>query len=181
VVTSGKFRGGKGIRLLLEAFSLVKSTVPAARLLLVGDAAPEEMNSLRDMTSKLDIQDHTVFHQFTDRFVLCQIYNAADVGSWPGEPSVTVLEALATGLPCVLPGREYAYKVLRENGAAAFFSDAEPRDLAFVLSRVMNDPTYQRQIVANATKLVKERLSWNAIARTTLGLYSDARRPHSGV
>jgi len=66
------------------------------------------MAELTSLSRTLGIRDQTIFHDFADRSELSQIYNAADIGVWPGDPSITVLEALATGLACLLPVGEEA-------------------------------------------------------------------------
>ena len=97
----GRFHEQKNHRYLLEIFKEVCEVRTDAILLLVGIGKLENM--IREYVKELDLQDVVVFAG--QRFDIPQILSAMDVFVFPslheGMPN-TVIEAQATGLPCVI-------------------------------------------------------------------------------
>ena len=173
IVTAGKFRRQKEIRILLEGVARANPGAADVRLMLIGDASPADMALLHSHVANLNLEGKVLFHPFADRNLLSRLFCAADIGVWPGEPSVTVFGALASGLPCILPDDEEAYDLVRLSGAAAFFEAGNSKDLADVLMTVASNPPLARRLVSNAIDLVETKLAWRAVAERTLEVYKE--------
>lgn len=97
----GRFHEQKNHRYLLEVFHQIRTQRSDAVLLLVGTGALEQQ--LRDQAAELGIADSVIFTGA--RFDIPQLLSAMDVFVFPsfheGMPN-TVIEAQATGLPCVI-------------------------------------------------------------------------------
>lgn len=97
----GRFHSQKNHSFLLKVFAAIRQKRPDAVLLLVGTG---ELDSLiRDEVRELRLQDAVVFAG--QRFDIPQLLSAMDVFVFPsfyeGMPN-TVIEAQATGLPCII-------------------------------------------------------------------------------
>lgn len=97
----GRMVDVKNQRFLLEAFALCRELVPAAQLLLIGSGPLEP--ELRSLAAKLRIQDCVHFSGV--RQDTARLYSAMDVFAMPSlfeGLSMALLEAQASGLPCVI-------------------------------------------------------------------------------
>lgn len=97
----GRFHKQKNHSYLLETFGQVRQQRPDAMLLLVGIGELEQ--SVRQQARELGLEDAVIFAG--QRFDIPQLLSAMDVFVFPslheGMPN-TVIEAQATGLPCVI-------------------------------------------------------------------------------
>ena len=97
----GRFHEQKNHRYLLEVFKEILENRSDAVLLMVGTGALEEQ--IRSWVCELGLQDHVIFAG--QRFDIPKLLSAMDVFVFPslyeGMPN-TVIEAQATGLPCVI-------------------------------------------------------------------------------
>lgn len=97
----GRFHKQKNHRFLLEVFSRIKALREDAVLLLVGVGDLEE--EIRSQVRCLGLEDSVIFAGL--RFDVPQLLSAMDVFVFPsfheGMPN-TVIEAQATGLPCII-------------------------------------------------------------------------------
>ena len=97
----GRFHKQKNHRYLLEVFQKIREVRKDAVLLLVGIGPLED--AIRDWVKELDLEDTVIFAG--QRFDIPWLLSAMDVFVFPslheGMPN-TVIEAQATGLPCVI-------------------------------------------------------------------------------
>lgn len=97
----GRFSAPKNHTFLLDIFSECVKIVPNAKLLLVGDG--EERTRIQEKTKSLRLEDKVIFTGV--RSDVSDLLQAMDVFVFPslyeGVP-VTMIEAQASGLPCVI-------------------------------------------------------------------------------
>lgn len=97
----GRFQHQKNHLFLLEIFNAIRQRRPDAKLLLIGTGALE--SQIREKALILGLQEHVIFAG--QRFDIPQLLSAMDIFVFPsfheGMPN-TVIEAQATGLPCVI-------------------------------------------------------------------------------
>lgn len=97
----GRFNQQKNHKFLIEVFAEVLKQKPDARLMLVGDG--EKKNEIKEQINALSIEKSVIFTGI--RSDVPELLSAMDVFVFPsfyeGMPN-TVIEAQATGLPCVI-------------------------------------------------------------------------------
>ena len=97
----GRFHKQKNHRYLLEVFRRIREQRQDAVLLMVGTGELE--GQIREWVKSLELEDSVIFTG--QRFDIPQLLSAMDVFVFPslheGMPN-TVIEAQATGLPCVI-------------------------------------------------------------------------------
>jgi len=82
-----------------------------------------------------------------------------------------ILEAFA-GRVCVVTTRVGGIDaVVRDNVTGALVPPNQPRELAFAIEKLLNDPALRSQIVENAFREVKERYDWRQISSEFEHLY----------
>jgi glycosyltransferase involved in cell wall biosynthesis len=125
----GRLDLGKNFALLLDAFSLIRGSLPNARLTILG-SGPEEQ-ALREHARRVHVDDAVLFAGFQDNPF--PYYRHADLfvqtSTYEGLPNA-LLEALSLGIPAVATCETGAteeiaevagsVQVVREMGAKAF-------------------------------------------------------------
>lgn len=97
----GRFSGQKNHDFLIDIFAQIKKEKPTTKLLLVGDGA--EKNNIKNKVHQLQLDDSVIFTGV--RSDVNRLLQAMDIFIFPslfeGLP-VTMVEAQAAGLPCVI-------------------------------------------------------------------------------
>ncbi len=174
LISSGKFQRNKDIDVLIQAFAEIASKHSDVRLLLAGDGHPTYMAQINQLAVQSEAYDRIIFHPFIPHPSLPMFYNGADIGVWPGAHSITVLEALSTGLPCILPAGDPAYLVETENDACLAFRRGDVHSLAKALEVLITNPATRNRLSRNSRNLIEEQLSWEAVSKRSLEIYQRA-------
>lgn len=99
----GRFSPPKNHAFLIDIFNQVKQIEPKARLLLVGNDTGENADRIKEKVQALQLQDSVIFTGL--RSDVADLMQAMDVFVFPslyeGLP-VTMVEAQAAGLPCLI-------------------------------------------------------------------------------
>lgn len=162
-IFAGKMIPGKKTHILVDAFVNVRN--PSSVLVLVGRGNEEYMKKLRTFAGNTRV----IFLPFTDNRTLAGYFSAADVAVWPGDPAITMLEAMACRLPLVLPQR-VGTMYLRESGGCVFLGDGSRESLSAVLDTGIKNPENMRNLGRKAERFIITRFTWKHIAEQTLAL-----------
>jgi len=173
VIYAGKVIHNKDLDILFRAFLLAFKKTENLKLMLVGGGDEELVGKLKLFARKNHIENQIIWHQLVENRFLADYYNAADIGIWPGNPSNTIFEALACGLPVILPKRIYPghtsdHFLTKENGFA--FKKGDYRGLAKHIIKMGKDKRLRREMSINSRLLSVEKFSWEKIARHFLKL-----------
>jgi glycosyltransferase involved in cell wall biosynthesis len=175
----GRLVDKKGCRDLLEAMSLLPSALRVRTTLwIVGDG--DQRSLLEQTTKDLGLAQKVKFWGMISNQRLPQFYAAADLfvapsiqaasGDTEGQ-GVVILEAFA-GRACVLTTRIGGIEaVVQDNITGTLVPPNRPRDLAFAIEALLNDPDLRARLVESAFKEVKERYDWKRIAGEFESLY----------
>ena len=173
IVNAGKITRTKDNHVLLEAMAAIVRKQPRAHLLMIGNAPPDYRAELESAIARFNLKSNTTWLPFADNAELPAFYSAADIGVWPGDWSVTVLEAASCALPLVLPNREYAlYSASNNNGL--FFERGDADELAHTLATLAANPELRESMGNRSRALIESRLNWDAIAAQTVAIYREA-------
>jgi len=177
VIYAGKIIPSKDIDVLLLALVPLIHRYKNVKVLLVGSGNEEYLSRLRQIANKCKIGDSVLFHSFVDKTILPDFYNVADVGVWPGAPSITILEAMAAGLPIVIPrydvtNTENLHHYL-EYGNGFDFERGNMNELTGSLEKLVTSKNLRHEMGSKSRKLIVERLGWDTIAKETSSFYSE--------
>ena len=95
-------------------------------------------------------------------------YRAAEIGVWPTQESMSMLDAAACGLPIIVNDTLLATERIDGNGITYRLNDAA--DLAQRIS-LLHDPAYRQQLGSTGARRMVELFSWAAIARRRIAEY----------
>jgi len=174
IITSGKFTKSKDIHILIKSFIDISRKFPNIKLLILGSGPEDYMNHLKKVIDCAKIKNRVIFHDFVPNFELPKYYNAADIGVWPGDHTITAVEAASGGLPVIVPSSDLAYKVLFQMGAAIGYERGNEIDLAKKLGLLIQDKKMMDEIRVHALNAATTVLSWKVIARKSIEIYENA-------
>ena len=163
----GRLSREKNLEAVLRAFPHVLAQEPRARLRVAG-AGPDEGRS-RKLAAQLGIAAHVDFLGFVPEADLPAAYQSADVyvsASLFETQGLTVLEAMACGLPAAVARCDVFADVI-QGGAALAFDASSPEDAA----RGMLDAYAQRAQLARAGLGLAQQGSTDAAVRALEALY----------
>lgn len=130
IVSAGKFKAVKRLDLLVRGFARSQKFSPHLRLLLVGDETGEQSSEIRELITELGIDELVRVEGFLDGPGLNAAFNAADIGVWPVQPAITIQQAMATGLPVVLPKNSLVGHLLTDSTGVYFDGPATEASIA---------------------------------------------------
>jgi len=139
VMQVARFHPVKDHETAMRAFARVIDTIPNARLCLIGDG--EQRQAIEAMSAELAIRDHVLFMGVRED--VAELLPAADVftlSSLSEGISVTLLEAMAAGLPIVTTEVGGNPEVVEHNTTGLLSPRRDFRALAENFTTLLNDP-----------------------------------------
>jgi glycosyltransferase involved in cell wall biosynthesis len=110
-------------------------------------------------------------HPFVPVDELGDFFRAADVGVWPAQESLSMLDGAACGLPIVANHTMTAKERIEGNGL--FYSLNDREDLIRVLLQLL-DPQTRVQLGSFGARKMAQEFSWEAVAKRRLQDYQVA-------
>lgn len=169
-IYTGRFDAEKNPALLARAVRHFSRTGAPFRGLFVGNGEQgEEIASCGGC----------VVHPFVPFPELADFYRAADVGVWPTQESMSMLDAAACGIPIIANDTMSAPERIEGNGIAYRLNDLE--DLIRALLK-LQDPAIRRSMGAFGAQKIARSFSWESVAKRRLHGYEisislPAKRP----
>lgn len=169
----GRIDRGKQIDVLVKAWNGLAAK-HNAYLLLVGPAMPgiaDELTRIADPEAR----DKLILTGLVPNAELPNYMSAADLAVWPGDPGITMNEALACHVPLVHPDKAAGrHLIMYENGAN--FERGSASSLAGVIDSILSDPARLADMRLRSRRLAEEVFDWKVVAARTLSIYEDALR-----
>lgn len=169
VVHAGRLEPRKRVEDLVWAFARAFRG-DRARLLLAGDGPIDYMSSLSRMVQCLGVEAQVDFIGMQPHDRLPALFNAADLGVWPGDAAITMTEALGCGLPLAIAS-EPGIHFVGGCPEVVDFRLGDREALAKVLSALGTRNEARRTRIAD---FVARNLGWPAIARQSIKIYRRA-------
>jgi glycosyltransferase involved in cell wall biosynthesis len=184
----GRVAPEKGLHVLAEAYRLLRKELPAARLEVAGYMAPDCKSYLADVEqylAGLGFAGEFRYHGVIDRADKIAFLRKLDVMSLPAtydEPKgVSLLEAMACGVPLVQPRRGSFTEIVESTGGGLLVRPDDPDALAGGLLKIANDKKLAAELGANGFRGVREHYSAAHMADRLLDAYAAFGNPVSST
>jgi glycosyltransferase involved in cell wall biosynthesis len=158
-IYTGRFTDDKNPLLLAKVIEELAESGQPFRGLFVG-SGPQSQAIKSCLAS--------VVHPFVNVKELPRLFRAADIGVWPAQESMSMLDAAACGLPIVVNHTMSAPERAEGNGLTYILNDR--KDLISVLLKLRDAPIRARMGGIGAKKM-QNCFSWRAIAERRLRDY----------
>jgi len=161
-IYTGQFTDAKNPIVLARAVTSLRAQGMAVRGLFIGNGPQNEAIAACNGCVVLPFRPHRE---------LPPCYRAADIGVWPTQESMSMLDAAACALPIIVNDTLLARERIEGNGITYRLNDSG--DLAEKI-RSLNDPVLRQQLGSTGALRMTELFSWSAIARRRLADYEAA-------
>jgi glycosyltransferase involved in cell wall biosynthesis len=151
-----------GVDVLAEAFALAAKSKPELRLNLL--AGGSEENRLREILKKNGAIDQVRFKGYISQEDLPHYYNEADVYISPSHvdgSSVSLMEAMGCGLPCLISDIPANKEWVTENENGWLFPDGDVDTLTKAILRVAEKRDTLDKIGAASRLVAERRADWS--------------------
>ena len=171
-IYTGKLLPYKRIDTLIYASAPLLKEGGTFRLLILGDGPCDYVNSLKAITTDLKITSSVLFHGAVHRTELPSFYSAADFAVWPSHHSISMIEAMSTGLPLIIARSNWTNHLLEyQNGFS--YPEGDATELHKCICILLNNAKLRREMGLRGRELVEKELNWNTIAEQYLKLYNS--------
>jgi glycosyltransferase involved in cell wall biosynthesis len=173
VVFFGRIAFEKGLSTLLEAWKFVVAELPHAKLLFMGGFSGNQKKELLRVVERLGIGSNVECTGFVTDQEVVHMLNSSRLFVFPSTDEgfgLTVLEAMASGLPCVLSD----LPAFRENfGSVAVFAEVgNARNLAKQILDLLSDPKRCIELGKRGQTFAKN-FSWERVAKREMKVFED--------
>lgn len=162
-VYTGRFTEGKNPLILAKAIDVLAKKNSKIKGLFIGTG--EQENQI------LECKNCSVA-PFMPSDELPLIYQNAQLGVWPREESMSMLDAISTGLPIIVSDQMKAKERIDGNGLTYIEKDSE--DLAKQIEKILSNEQMYQEFSDHGAKKIEENYSWNSIAKARTKNYQDA-------
>jgi len=182
VTFTGRLDLEKGVDTLINAFALLKSRLPKARLAIAGRGVLRP--TIEEHLKKLHLEREVTLCGYLEGQVLRSFYQVSDIQVCPShyEPfGLVALEAMAVGTPVVVSGTGGLRDIVSSTKVGRRFSPRNPGELADTLYELANSPGLRRQIGEAGRKHVLQQFAWSVLARRAASLYERQVEAKKGM
>ncbi|MFW6192048.1 MAG: glycosyltransferase family 4 protein, partial [Gemmatimonadota bacterium] len=166
----------KDTRSLLDALPAVLTSVPDARLRVVGGGP--ELPALKRRAAELAVETSVTFlGEVGRRDDVAREYARADVFCLPSRQEgfgIVFLEAMATGLPIVACRAAAVPEVVPDGDVGLLVPPSDPASLARALVQVLGSPELGRRLGAAGRERAR-RYDWSRVAERFMTVVRDGR------
>ena len=170
IVFSGRITPAKNLPDLILALSPLIARNSRVKLLLVGEANSEYLFHITELCKREKISNNVIYHKSVHRKTLPDFYSASDIAVWPGGPSISMVEALAVGLPIILKKSAITNQII-ENRNGFAFDHGNLTMLQNYLQTLILDEKLRIEMGGRSRKLVEQKLNWKHIANQYANAY----------
>jgi glycosyltransferase involved in cell wall biosynthesis len=167
-VYTGQFSEAKNPVILARAIATLRAGGVGVRGLFIGDGTQNGELSRYDGCTVLPFMPHRELPPY---------YRAAEIGVWPTQESMSMLDAAACGLPIIVNDTLLARERIDGNGITYRLNDSA--DLAEKIKSLM-DPAVRRELGTVGAGRMVRLFSWTNIAKGRLADYESAASSRKG-
>jgi glycosyltransferase involved in cell wall biosynthesis len=164
-IYTGKIMPEKGSQLLINAGIRLCKNHSNIKIMLVGGSNTAYLEKLRERIRKSDLGGEFIFIEAVPNEKLCKFYNAADVGIWPLQCSISMIEAMACGLPIIISDKSGTTERVSE-GTGILYREGDSKDLEAKMEIMLNEE--RRKIMSKNAEEYTKKLDWDFISKRFL-------------
>ena len=170
----------KGLHLLVQAFYRLTQKIGTDRIRLkvagyLGAGDKQYLDGILKQINAWGLTDVFSYQGEVNRSQKIDFLNSIHVlsvpTSYPEPKGLFVLEALANGVPVVVPRHGGFPELVGGTGGGLLVNPNQPMAIAEGILELLNNPTHRIQLGAKGKESVNERFSDDVMAKDTLAVY----------
>lgn len=170
---AGRLSGEKGLDILLDSVAELQKSFPQrnVKLWIIGEGPLQD--NLRERTQQLNLGSIVQFLGFQSN--ISDLLHASDIFVLPSlyeGMSIVLLEALASGLPCIVTDVGENAEVIENNVQGLVIPVNQTSALTHALATLLNNPTLRKKMGENALKR-SENFSDLKMIELLQGIYQE--------
>lgn len=169
----GRVDPKKGLDLLAVAFAKVHVEFPQTHLIVVGPDNIGFLPTARSYFAEAGCLDAVTFTGMLTGYMKYAVLGAASLYVAPSYSegfSMSVLEGMASGLPCVITtGCNFPEALAAQ---AAYVVNIDADEIANALIQCLSNPQQAKEMGDRARQLIFEKYTWNRIASNLIEVYT---------
>jgi len=172
IVCVGRLIKGKGVDILIDAFSQMKREGLCRLLDILGDGP--ERDVLEKKAAELDCAEDITFHGEAGK-----VESFFDNTCIFVQPSLSegmsnvILEAMASGLPVIATRTGAAADIIQDSVNGILVDAGSAEQIQDAVKKIVSDTIFAQLLGSNARKTVEETYAIDRVARKYLELYSE--------
>jgi glycosyltransferase involved in cell wall biosynthesis len=171
-IYTGKMLPHKKLDILLLSTADLLQNHHNYKIIFVGKGPPEYIKYINKIITEHKIKDNIIFCNWVHRTELPNYYSAADFAVWPGHHSISIIEAISTKLPVIIPISDWLnHFVKNENGFK--YSEGNISELTHYMTILFTNSELRRQMGENSQKLVEKEYNWLNIVNNYIKMYTS--------
>ena len=177
LISVGRLADVKGYPLLFEAVALLVAEGRDIRLRLVGDGP--DSGQLQQRAQQLGIADRVIFEGWKTQTELRKLYAESDLcvlSSFSEGVPVVLMEAMATGVPCIAPRITGIPELIRDGVEGLLVTPANVADLASAIGSLMDHPDLRRQMATRSRERIAGQYELRKNVLLLSNLFSQMRQ-----
>ncbi|MBI3046086.1 MAG: glycosyltransferase family 4 protein [Candidatus Harrisonbacteria bacterium] len=151
----GRLAPEKGVDTLLTAIKEMKNKTDVL-VRIVGDGRQKE--ELIKLAREYKIENTVIFYPWADKKTLADLYHCSDIfvhpARWAEPFGVTIVEAMASGLPVITPKISGSSWAAGEGGLT--FENGDSEDLKNKIEKLVNDENLRKKLAGKAKKRAEQ-------------------------
>ena len=182
----GSFYRYEGLDLLINAFSQLSTTMPDAKLLLVGGGEVER--ELKDQVQRLNLTDKVIIPGRISHDRIPGVYALIDVLVYPRYSMrltelvtpLKPLEAMAMGKALVASDIGGHRELIRNNETGILFPAGNKFALSESIGSLLKDHVLRTRIEKQGNEWVKENHTWDRTTSVYIEIYAEVLEKYQG-
>lgn len=166
----GRIGPEKEVDVLVSAWNHLADKY-GAHLMLIGPATNAMRQSLLALVEDRH-RDRLTITGHISNSELPAYLSAADIGVWPGDPGIAMIEAMSCSLVIVHTNPYYIAR-MSDHGNAELFRRGDSIHLAQTLEMILQDSRKLSQMRQQSRLLVEDIFDWRKIAARTNAIYDE--------
>jgi glycosyltransferase involved in cell wall biosynthesis len=171
----GRINWKKGLDILVKAFGGLAKEREDLHLLIAGNDEAGYGKKVKRWVAELGLKDCVTFTGMLVGREKLEAYAASDIFAFPSYSEnfgMTVIEAMACGIPVVISDKVGISSEIREN-KAGIVVDTNVNSLYNGINLLLKNPVLRTELITNGRRLVQEHYDINKVAGETIKAYEE--------